>query len=206
MSIWQFKLLGGLNFCQFEVPSLVLFVSTSCHWGLFGKGCRGPVWSMYLTHPNLQIYIFLLPRRYHSSRSLCQQLTLVVLSFPVFCGNWHRFCSKWRSGSLMTFPLFFASHSRISSPGPSEPKVHGGGGGGRMPNMKTICGKTPAVVWRDTFEHVRETFLRVLYARNYKKCNPEMYSFAQVVLEAHVWMSNKLTTTVPSFHVATLWK
>ena len=125
MSIWV-KLLGGLNFCQFEVPSLVLFVSTSCHWGLFGKVCRGPVWSKYLTHPNLQIHIFLLPRRYHSSRSLCQQLTLVVLSFPVFCGNWHRFCSKWRSGSLMTFPLFFASHSRISSSGPSEPKVHGG--------------------------------------------------------------------------------
>ena len=51
----------------------------------------------------------------------------------------------------------------------------GEGEGGRMPNMKTICGKTPAGVWRDTFEHVRETFLRVMYARNYKKCNPEMY-------------------------------
>ena len=51
----------------------------------------------------------------------------------------------------------------------------GRGGGGRMPNMKTICGKTPAVVWRDTFEHVRDTLLRVMYARNYKKCNQQMY-------------------------------
>ena len=125
MSIWQFKLLGGLNFCQFEVPTLVLFVySTSCHWGLFGKGW-GPVWSTYLTHPNLCKYRFIFSS-YPGATSLCQQLTLVVLSFPVFCGNWHRFCSKWRSGSLMTFPLFFASHSRISSPGPSEPKVYWG--------------------------------------------------------------------------------
>ena len=37
-----------------------------------------------------------------------------------------------------------------------------------------------------------------------QKCT--LYRFARVVLEAHVWMSNKLTTTVPSFHVATLWK
>ena len=66
----------------------------------------------------------------------------------------------------------------------------GEGEEGRMPNMKTICGNTPAGVWRDTFEHVRETFLRVMYAGNYKKCNKctncTLYRFAQVVFEAHV--------------------
>ena len=159
MSIWQFELLGGLNFCQFEVPSPVLFVSNSYHWGFFGKGW-GPVWSTYLKHPDLQIYIFLLPRRYHSSRSLCQQLTLVVLSFPVFCGNWHRFCSKWRSGSLMTFPLFLQVTQEFLLQGRRNQRFMGGEIA-HLPQTlawirsKTFSFKKPHITWifRPSYGH-----------------------------------------------------